>query len=351
MNFKLVDESGLASTRPTRMAINITGRRAAKSSGIHAGDQWTWLYRKPEFRFPIMRETNMDCRSCSLSRSWRPENAKENELESRNTANRKIWNATGPDRTPTTGSWCPRTGAATDSCRSKFAAVGAGRQTRLPGTPNQSDSAEFLIRVVSSEELRADLLRREIEQRKAFQRAYDSQLEVMAELQALAAAERLSESEEKFDAERQDRIISLARDQKLIGTNVSTIADRFEEYLVETQNNRLDEDNIVAGLKSFSERFDNNIIKPIRYLDGELIATASRNIDNCRRLLNNRSGLSDAVGQHNRNPPADPGRNAEHHERNGGFRNVPGSGKQVAGNQPRRNADEGRDTETKDTAS
>ena len=66
-----------------------------------------------------------------------------------------------------------------------------------------------------------------------------------------------------------------------------------------TQNNRLDEDQQIAGLKSFAERFDNNIIQPIRFLDGELIAKASRNIDNCRRQLNDQSGLSGAVGTTN----------------------------------------------------
>ena len=118
----------------------------------------------------------------------------------------------------------------------------------------------------------------------------------MGELQALAAAERLNEEKEKFATQRQERMIGLAREQKLIGTAVSTIADRFEEYLVETQNNRLDEDQNIAGLRSFAERFDNNIIQPIRFLDGELIARASRNIDNCRRLLGDRAGLSSAVG-------------------------------------------------------
>ena len=116
----------------------------------------------------------------------------------------------------------------------------------------------------------------------------------MSELQAISVAEPLGMAPEKFDAEQQTRMIELAREQKLVGTSVSAIADRFEEFLVETQNNRLDEGSDLQ--LTFADRFENQIINPIRSLDGELIAMASRSIDNCRRLLKNESELSTAVG-------------------------------------------------------
>lgn len=162
--------------------------------------------------------------------------------------------------------------------------------------PNVAESAEFLLRVVSEEELRADLLRREIEQRRAFSRAYDAQQDLMTELLAIAAREVGSRSPEKFAAQRQSDLIALLRDQKLIGTSVDAIAGRFEEYLVEAQNNRLDE-NQLEGVQSITDRFANQIIGPIRALDTELISLASRNLDNCRRKLGDREQFSEAVNQ------------------------------------------------------
>jgi hypothetical protein len=140
-------------------------------------------------------------------------------------------------------------------------------------------------------------LRREIEQRKAFGQAYEAQLELMTELQAVAAT-RPSNEPEQFEADQQSRMIALARDQKLIGTSLDAIGNRFEEFLVEAQNNRLDEDEQnLAGLQTIADRFENRTIRPIRALDEEWIAMANRTLDNCRRLLDRPNELSTAVGQ------------------------------------------------------
>ena len=292
--FKLVDETGLASTRPTRMVINISEDAPSKILSSMLGISGLVV---PRARIPVSYNARDDYGLANLqfATAWKAEDAKEDEVQQRDIP--IIAFGVEPDQIVR-----EKQDVAVLELEPLEIPVGASLRLLIratdtvPQNPNQTDSAEFLLRVVSAEELRADLLRREIEQRKAFQRAYEAQLEVMGELQALAAAQRSGEPQEKFDAARQDRIIALGRDQKLIGTTVSTIADRFEEYLVETQNNRLDEDQQVTGLRSFAERFDNNIIRPIRFLDGELIASASRNIDNCRRLLGKRSELADAVG-------------------------------------------------------
>ena len=293
--FKLVDETGLASTRPTRMVINIVEDGPPKILASLLGISGMVV---PQARVPVSYNARDDYGLSKLefATSWKAQDATEDEIQKRDLSIQSF--GTQPDQ-------IVRQQQDVGVLELEPLNVSVGSSFRLlvratdtsPGGNGISDSAEFLLRVVSAEELRADLLRREIEQRKAFQRAYDAQLEVMGELQALAAAEKLSLPQEKFEAQQQERIIALARDQKLIGTNVAMIADRFEEYLVETQNNRLDEDQNIVGLKSFAERFDKNIIGPIRFLDGQLIASASRNIDNCRRLLGDRSGLSDATGK------------------------------------------------------
>ena len=155
------------------------------------------------------------------------------------------------------------------------------------------------MRVVSDEELRADLLRREIEQRKAFEQAYEVQMELASEIQAVSV--RLPEpgvSSEQFQAQRESELIAIVRNQKGIGTAVARVADRFEEFLVEVKNNRLDEaENIVAPGNKIETRFDAGIIQPIRRLDQNLISLATRNLDNCRRASRDEAELAQAVDQ------------------------------------------------------
>ena len=161
-------------------------------------------------------------------------------------------------------------------------------------------SQEFLLRVVSDEELRADLLRREIEQRKAFDdQAYQVQMALMTEVQAIAA--RTPEPgtiREDFDSQREAALIALVRKQKSIGTALDRVANRFEEFLVEVTNNRLHEaENQLAPDQRIETRFDERIIQPIRQLDAELVSLASRHLDNSRRAVREPTELDQAVDQ------------------------------------------------------
>ncbi len=166
-----------------------------------------------------------------------------------------------------------------------------------PETPGVGVSQEFLLRIVTGEELRADLLRREIEQRKAFEQAYDAQLELMAELQAVAAMKpRAGQDQPNFDNEREKRMIALTREQKGIGTSLNRIGNRFEEFLVEVKNNRLDEqENELAPEQRIEKRFDEGIIRPIRELDQDFVSLATRHIDNCRRAATKPVELRESV--------------------------------------------------------
>ncbi len=169
-----------------------------------------------------------------------------------------------------------------------------------PGKPNVGRSQEFLLRVVTDEELRADLLRREIEQRKAFDdQAYQVQLALMTEIQAIAARTRQDGvSQEEFDSKREAALIALVRKQKGVGTVLDRVANRFEEFLVEVKNNRLDEaENQLAPEQRIETRFDERIIGPIRQLDSELISLASRQFDNARRAIRDQSELVEIVDQ------------------------------------------------------
>ena len=168
-----------------------------------------------------------------------------------------------------------------------------------PVEPNISASQEFLLRVVSQEELRADLLRREIEQRKAFEQIYQAQMELTAEIEAVAASDpQPNASIEKFHSQREAKMISMVRSQKGVGTSIDRIANRFEEFLVEVKNNRLDEaENELMPSQRIEKRFDEKIIRPIRRLDQDLISVATRNMDNCRRVEREQNELDVAVNQ------------------------------------------------------
>lgn len=168
-----------------------------------------------------------------------------------------------------------------------------------PKTPGIGKSQEFLLRVVSNEELRADLLRREIEQRKAFEQAYEKQMALGAELQVQVLKKRTDDlTPEQFLARREQELIALVRSQKGIGTGIAQVADRFEEFLVEIKNNRLDEaENELFPGQTIEARFDGAIIQPIRLLDQELVALATRNIDNCRTVMDREAELTQAAAQ------------------------------------------------------
>ena len=167
----------------------------------------------------------------------------------------------------------------------------------FPGAAKIGRSQEFLLRVVTDEELRGDLLRREIEQRKAFDQAYQIQMELASELRVVAATERTPEvSQEDFNAQQEAKLIELVRNQKGIGTAIDGVANRFEDFLVEVTNNRLNEaEDAINPDQNIEKRFDEKIIKPIRKLDSELVSMATRHIDNCRLSVASQPDLDAAV--------------------------------------------------------
>ena len=168
-----------------------------------------------------------------------------------------------------------------------------------PDADNTGTSQEFLLKIVTEAELRADLLRREVEQRQAFDKAYQAQLTLATELQAIVArTPAAGQSEAEYIAARERALITATRAQKSIGTSVVRIADRFEEFLVEVKNNKLDEaENEIAPEQRIETRFDQRIIQPIRDLDENLVSLAARHMDHCRSLISDPKGLNAAADQ------------------------------------------------------
>ncbi len=157
-------------------------------------------------------------------------------------------------------------------------------------------SREFLVKIVTPEELISDLLRREIEQRGVFQMAYDRQLELTSQLKQSVAAGAGPDAAAKRDLEA--RLLALYREQRAVGTSVVAVADRFDEFLVEVYNNRLDEQSGVTDPgQSIQGRFENDIIAPIRSMDEQLISAAAAGMDQARRVMNDPAGLNQAASE------------------------------------------------------
>ena len=167
--------------------------------------------------------------------------------------------------------------------------------------PGIGKSREFLLRVVSEGDLRADLLLREIEQRKAFELIIGNQERLTFDLQAIADA--AMETDSKLTADQAvERLRDTQRRQKLVGTNVSRIADRFQNFLTEAINNRLNEDqNEISATQTIDERYSENIIKPIRELDGNQIIRAGQLIELSQRTISDdsfdKAVLTTAIGE------------------------------------------------------
>lgn len=168
-----------------------------------------------------------------------------------------------------------------------------------PDAENVGRSQEFLLRVVTEAELRSDLLLREIEQRQAFDQAYQAQLLLSTELQSIVLKTKSADQDDaEFIAKLEQSLITATREQKSIGTQVVRIADRFEDFLVEVKNNKLDEaENELAPNQQIEKRFDLRIIRPIRAMDENSIALSAQHMDHCRSLASDPAGLKKAAAQ------------------------------------------------------
>jgi hypothetical protein len=163
--------------------------------------------------------------------------------------------------------------------------------------PGIGQSRDFLLRVVSEGELRAELLRREIEGRRAFETIIKQQEELVVELTGIGESYPATGAAPSETAEGlAQRLVELARKQKSVGTSVAAVADRFDGILAEARNNRLDEP--IAGAApgadavaqtsptaNITQRLEMQIVLPLRELDEAAISGVGRHIDATSRGL------------------------------------------------------------------
>ena len=293
--FELVDESGLASNRPAKFSITIKEDSAPKVRAELLGISSMVV---PKAMLPVSFKAIDDFGLKALKFDCNWKSTEEGE-EDKPGASRKV------DLPPIDNSQAPVVELADvgvldliplnlkPKMRLRFSLAASDTK---PAPSGRAKSQEFVLQIVTEEELRANLLLREEEQRKAFEAAYNSQQELMTEIQAIAAMRPRNTPLDRFHTERESRLISVYREQKLVGTSLDRIASRFEEFLVEVKNNRLDEtDDDLPVAQNLERRFDEKIIQPIREIDRDFISLATRSLDNCRRSVRDNEELLNSV--------------------------------------------------------
>ncbi len=102
--------------------------------------------------------------------------------------------------------------------------------------PNEGQSTELNFRVVTAEELQAELARREHEFRQEFERVIEQQEELRGDLLTLI---RQIDSDE-VAADLANRVVPLERRQRQITGQVNLIRQQFEQIIAEFEINGLD---------------------------------------------------------------------------------------------------------------
>jgi hypothetical protein len=145
--------------------------------------------------------------------------------------------------------------------------------------PKEGRSSEFVLKVVSEDQLRTDLLRREKEQRQEFERHLKNQDDLATECRSLMA---LGSGAPNLPPDQKQLLMQLQRRQKVLVGNVAAVADRFDSILQEVINNQLEEEG--GPLRT---RLVEKIISPLKKLAQEAIPAAVLEMEKSRRLFEN----------------------------------------------------------------
>ncbi|NBB83301.1 MAG: hypothetical protein GVY28_07835, partial [Alphaproteobacteria bacterium] len=149
-------------------------------------------------------------------------------------------------------------------------AIEAVDNDRVSG-PKTGRSVTFAVKLVSERVLREALLRRETEQRLAFERLRDEQRQLLVETQALAAD--LTDTGPLSEAQR-PTLGNLEKGQRLLVGRCEQVADLFRGMVQEVINNRIEP----AG-GTMQARLKQKIIQPIRALAAGPAAAAAGQLD------------------------------------------------------------------------
>jgi hypothetical protein len=154
--------------------------------------------------------------------------------------------------------------------------------------PNTGKSSDLLLRIVTEEELRTDMLRREKEQRQEFERLLKNQEELLTDCRALLAGIKGSAN---IPPAAKDQLMQYQKRQKLVGQNTGAIAERFASIVIEVQNNRLEEEG-----GRLQARLTNDIITPMQEVASALVPEVMQLLDRTRRQAAEQADRDQALG-------------------------------------------------------
>ena len=142
-------------------------------------------------------------------------------------------------------------------------------------SPKTSQSQRFQVRVVTEEELRADLLRREREQRRQFEELLTIQQDLLTDTRAVEAG--LSGRSQATADDRANLLKSQKRQSQAI-ERCKMIAGVLTQLVIEVENNRLEGPD-----GRYQRTMRDKIIGPLGVLADKTIPEAARLLDEARR--------------------------------------------------------------------
>lgn len=139
--------------------------------------------------------------------------------------------------------------------------------------PNRGRSNEFLLKIVTAEELRADWLRREKEQRQELEQLLRTQEDLITDTEALATQSELNSADRVA-------VAALARRQKQVAQQLEGVAQRLDTIAAEVVNNRLD-----AEPDRLAERLRRELVAPLNKVASEPAAESQQHLEQARRAM------------------------------------------------------------------
>jgi len=160
--------------------------------------------------------------------------------------------------------------------------------------PKRGKSTVFSLKVVSPQDLRSELLRREAEQRMEFERLLKEQSDLLVETEAALAG--LDPQAENLDRSDYTQLAAAEKNQRLLAGQSGGVVRQFMRVRREVINNRLEEEG--GPLQS---RLQLRIIDPIQQLVQDAMPAAANRIDTARKPATSAedrvAALTDAVNQ------------------------------------------------------
>lgn len=163
--------------------------------------------------------------------------------------------------------------------------------------PGVGKSHHFQLRVVTEEELRSDLLRREKEQRRQFEDLSITQIDLLTEVRAMAAD---LAGNAQMTKQQRDKLLKIQKRQSQASQRCEMIAGHLEDITLEAANNRLE-----GSQGRYQKTMRQKIIQPMRRLAKLDVPNAARQLGEARRSGNDdregrRQQLAEAIATQRR---------------------------------------------------